>query len=492
MSEYILAMDQGTTGSTALIINKNCGLVAKGYREFRQIYPQPGWVEHDLEDIWTSQKEAVKEALAAAKIDGSQIAAIGITNQRETSGIWKKVSGKPVGNAIVWQDRRTAARCAKLVEQGCEKTINEKTGLLLDPYFSGTKLEWRLANDPSLRKQAEDNVVIAGTVDTFLVYRLTGKKAHVTDVSNASRTLLFNLRTLQWDDELLSIFGIPRQMLPEVKSSSEIYGRTEDLDFLPDGIPIAGIAGDQQAALFGQCCFGEGEAKCTYGTGAFMLANTGSRPVLSRKRMLTTVAWQINGTVNYALEGSSFIAGACVQWLRDGLQIINKASEIEALAAQVKDSDGVTLVPAFVGLGAPHWKSDARAIICGISRGTTKAHIARAALDGIALQIVDLAKGMEDDMGGRIGELKVDGGAAVNNLLMQLQADLLNAKVVRPKMVETTGLGAAFLAGLAVKFWDSQEEIKKSWNIDRQFTPSMDEKEREAMLRRWNAAVAKA
>ncbi len=492
MAKYVLAIDQGTTGSTALLIGEDMLVKAKGYREFRQIYPEPGWVEHDLEDIWDSVRAAVRDALQTADVDGSEIVAIGITNQRETVGIWEKNSGKPVYNALVWQDRRTANRCAMLKEEGWEEKISEKTGLLLDPYFSGTKIEWMLQHIEGIEERAKAGELAAGTIDTFLVWRLSGGKAHITDVTNASRTLLFNIHKLDWDNELLELFGIPRVLLPEVKSSSEVYGTTLGLDFLPDGIPIAGIAGDQQAALFGQACFEFGDAKCTYGTGAFMLVNTGNKPVMSKNRLLTTVAWQIGNETVYALEGSAFIAGAAVQWLRDGLKIIDSAPEIEELAKQVEDSEGVVVVPAFVGLGAPHWRADARGIITGITRGTTRAHIARATLEGIALEIYDLASAMEQDMGAEIGTLKVDGGAAANNLLMQLQADLLRTPVVRPKIIETTGLGAGFLAGLAVGFWDGLDAIRTGWHKDREFSAEMDDDKRNKMIALWRDAVEKA
>ena len=491
MSSYVLTIDNGTTGTTCLLFNQDMHLVAKGYQEFNQIYPRPGWVEHNLTHIWSSVRASVEEALRNGNVDPATIVAIGITNQRETVGIWERDGGAPMANAIVWQDRRTADRCAQLVSDGKEPWVTDKTGLLLDPYFSGTKIEWMLDNTEGLRERAATGELAAGTIDTFLVWRLSGGKAHVTDASNASRTLLCNIKTLQWDNELLDLFNVPKELLPEIRGCSETYALTEGLNFLPDGIPIAGIAGDQQAALFGQCCFEEGEAKCTFGTGAFMLTNTGSRIVKSRNRLLTTVAWKIGDEVTYAIEGSSFIAGAAVQWLRDGLRIIDSAPDIEPLAASVEDSGGVVVVPAFVGLGAPHWRPDARASISGITRGTTRAHIARATLEGIALQICDLANAMEQDMGHDITALKVDGGAAVNDLLMQMQSDYLNARVVRPKVVETTALGAAALAGLAVGFWKDLDDIRKSWNKDRDFDPVMDEADRAEILARWNTAVEK-
>jgi len=495
MASYVLTIDQGTTGSTVLLFNRAMDLVGKGYQEFRQIYPTPGWVEHDLEDIWASVLAALKQALCSAGVQGSDIAAIGITNQRETVGLWERGTGKPLGNAIVWQDRRTAGRCAELKAcegKNVEGMVRQRTGLLLDPYFSGTKIEWMLRNNPEMDRKARSGEAAAGTIDTFLAWRLSGGRVHVTDVSNASRTLLFNINTLAWDKTMLSLFDVPESILPEVRSCCEVYGHTHGLGLLPDGIPIAGIAGDQQAALFGQCCFDQGEGKCTYGTGAFMLVNTGATPVASRNRLLTTVAWQIDGVTTYALEGSSFIAGAAVQWLRDGLKMIRSADEIEALAREVESSDGVVVVPAFVGLGAPHWRADARAVILGITRGTTRAHIARATLEGIALQIHDLAEAMQQDMGMSIAELKVDGGAAVNNLLMQYQCDILNTTVVRPRIVETTALGAAALAGLAVGFWGGLDDVRQSWQVDTIFRPTMDEKCRQAHLDRWKSAVAKA
>ena len=430
MSRFILAIDQGTTGTTVLVFDEKLQLRARGYREFPQHFPQPGWVEHDPEEIWVSVRGAITDALhvSGSTIDPTQIAAIGITNQRETTVLWERATGRAVGKAIVWQDRRTAEICAKLKADGHEAEVRRSTGLVLDPYFSGTKVAWMLDHTPGLRARAEKGEICFGTVDSYLVWRLSGGRAHVTDVSNASRTLLFDLHSLAWSDALLARFDVPRQMLPDVRASSEIYAETKDVPGLPDRIPIAGIAGDQQAALFGQACFELGEAKCTYGTGAFLLLNTGARPVASANGLLTTVGWKIGDEVTYALEGSTFIAGAMVQWLRDGLGIIQSASEIESLARSVPDSGGVVVVPALAGLGAPHWRPEARGLISGLTRGTTKAHLARAVLEGIALQIVDLLGAMQKDSGLPLRALKVDGGAAANDLLMQYQADLLGPR----------------------------------------------------------------
>lgn len=493
MGKFLLAIDQGTTGNTAIILSDQLEVLAKVNREFPQIYPQPGWVEHNPEDIWNGVAEVVKIAISEAGIDPSEIAAIGITNQRETTIVWEKSTGKPLYNAIVWQCRRTTPICEELQREGKEEIIREKTGLVIDPYFSGTKLKWLLDNVDGLRKKAEKGEALFGTVDSFLVFRLTGGEVHVTDVSNASRTLLMNIHTLQWDEELLDLLTVPAEMLPEIRPSSQVYGYTKELDFLPDGIPVAGMAGDQQSALFGQVCFEEGEAKCTYGTGSFTLMNTGTKPVASKHGLLTTVAWQLEGgEVYYALEGSAFIAGAAVQWLRDGLGIIKSAPEIEELAKQVDDTEGVVFVPALTGLGAPYWRPQARGIIRGINRGTTAAHIARATLEGIALQNHDIIRAMEDDLGEKLKELKVDGGASQNDLLMQMQADFLQATIVRPKIIETTGLGAALLAGLAVGIWKSQEEVRSVWKEDKKFTPQMDPIKVQEKLAIWQEAVEKA
>ncbi|MEO6953739.1 MAG: glycerol kinase GlpK [Polyangia bacterium] len=494
MSRFLLAIDQGTTGSTVLVFDEQLTLRARGYREFQQHYPQPGWVEHDPEEIWTSVRGALTDALhgSGANIDATQIAAIGITNQRETTVLWDRKSGIAIGKAIVWQDRRTADACGKLKADGLEPTFREKTGLVLDPYFSGTKLAWMLDRDPSLRARAERGELCFGTVDSWLVWKLSGGAAHVTDVSNASRTLLFDLHEMAWSDELLGLLRVPRQLLPEVRGSAEIYAETRGVPGLPDRIPIAGMAGDQQAALFGQTCFSVGEAKCTYGTGAFLLLNVGGTPVMSKNGLITTVGWKLGNDVTYALEGSTFIAGAMVQWLRDGLGIIQSASEIESLAASVPDTGGVVAVPALAGLGAPYWRPEARGIITGLTRGTTKAHLARAVLEGIALQIADLLGAMQKDSGLPIRSLKVDGGASANDLLMQFQADILRTETVRPKLVETTAMGAAMLAGLGVGVWRTTDEARGAWAEDRRFQPAMPDAVVDEHLARWRAAVEKA
>jgi glycerol kinase len=492
MTDFILAIDQGTTGSTALLVGSDLAVHGKHTVDFPQHYPHPGWVEHDPEEIWHSVRRAVRELLEATGTAPGRIAAIGITNQRETTVLWERANSRPVTNAIVWQCRRTAEICAELKATGIEPAIRERTGLVLDPYFSATKLTWLLREQPGLQQRAADGKLAFGTVDTFLAWRLTGGKAHVSDVSNASRTLLMDLHTLCWDRDLLETFAVPAALLPEIAPSSATYGKTCGLDFLPDGIPVAGMAGDQQAALFGQACFQPGESKCTYGTGAFLLENIGEQPLASRSGLLTTVAWQVAGRTSYALEGSSFIAGAAVQWLRDGLGLVHTAAEIETLARQVPDSGGVVFVPALTGLGAPHWNSGARGLIRGITRGTTAAHLARATLEGIALQIVDLCQAMADDKGAALKLLKVDGGAAQNDLLMQLQADLLDKPVSRPGTVETTALGAAMLAGLAVGLWTDQKELAVCWREERRFTPQVDRGWREELLGRWTRAVQQA
>ncbi len=495
MSRYVVAIDQGTTGSTVLLLSETLSVLSRGYSEFAQIYPSPGWVEHDPETIWQSVHKALGQALATANIDTSRIAAIGITNQRETT-VCVGQGGKPLHNAIVWQDRRTAARCAELRKAGHLADVQKKTGLVLDPYFSGTKIEWLLQQVPGLRAQAESGQAHFGTIDTFLIHRLSGGKAWVTDPSNASRTLLYNILEKRWDDSLCALLGVPLGSLPQVVPSQGECARTLGVEGLPDGIPIAGIAGDQQAALFGQLCFAPGEAKCTYGTGAFLLLNTGERAVPSQNGMLTTVAWQRpsgNGqSLHYALEGSAFIAGAMVQWLRDGLQIISSASEIEALARSVPDAGGVVAVPALAGLGAPHWRPEARGLLWGLTRGTGRGHIARAALEGIALQNCDLLTAMEADSGLKLASLRVDGGAAQNDLLMQLQADLLGVEIVRPKMLESTALGAALLAGLGVGLWKSEGEVAQVYKVDRRFTPQMPQSQVAAMKQRWKDAVGRA
>ncbi len=488
---HVIAIDQGTTGSTVLVLDEQLQLRGRGYQEFRQIYPQPGWVEHDPEDIWRSVIAALGQALAG--IAPASIAAIGITNQRETSVLWDRKTGAAVHNAIVWQDRRTADRCAALKEAGKEARVKQLTGLTLDPYFSGTKVSWMLQNVDGLAARANAGAVAFGTIDTYLVWRLTSGATHATDVTNASRTLLFDITTLAWSDELLELIGVPRAVLPAVVPSSGPIGVTRGVPGLPDGIPITGIAGDQQSALFGQACFAPGEAKCTYGTGAFILMNTGDRPVASTSGLLTTVAWQLStGELRYALEGSAFIAGAAVQWLRDGLGLIEKAADIEPLARSVPDSGGVIVVPAFAGLGAPHWRPEARAAITGITRGTTKAHLARAVLEGIALQNVDILRAMERDSGEQLKMLKVDGGAAANDLLMQFQSDVLGVEIARPELVETTALGACFLAGLGAGVWKNQDEVRQTWREAKRFVPTRDRAAIAAHLARWDTAVAKA
>ncbi|MBW6512618.1 MAG: glycerol kinase GlpK [Desulfuromonadaceae bacterium] len=491
MEKFILAIDQGTTGSTALLLDHAMVVRSRATVDFPQHFPQPGWVEHNPDEIWASVADATRRTLASGAIDPSAIAAIGITNQRETTLLWERRNGRAVHNAIVWQCRRSASICAELKERGLEAEFRARTGLLLDPYFSGTKLTWLLRQHPGLRAAAEGGELAFGTIDSFLVWRLTGGQNHVTDVSNASRTLLMELSERCWDDTLLHHLDIPRRLLPEIRSNSEIYGMTQGLDWLPDGIPVAGMAGDQQAALFGQACFTPGEAKCTYGTGAFLLENTGQEIVVSRHGLLTTVAWELNNITTYALEGSAFIAGAAVQWLRDGLGIIDSSAEVETLAASVPDNGGVVFVPALTGLGAPHWNSAARGVIHGLTRGTTSAHLARATLEGIALQIVDLVAAMDEDRGYPLRQLKVDGGAAANNLLMQLQSDLLKLPVVRPAMLETTALGAALLAGLAVDFWQGQEEIIAKWRQDRDFLPTMTTELRNNLRQQWRRVLEK-
>lgn len=483
---HILALDQGTTGSTALVINEKLQVVSKANREFAQHYPQPGWVEHHLDEIYASVLGAMGDALSQAGVQGSDIAAIGVTNQRETCGFWDD-KGLGLAPAIVWQCRRTAARMRELEPQAAK--IFKKTGLVVDAYFSGSKAEWLLRHVDGLRAKAESGAAHFGTIDSFLIHRLTG--AHVTDVTNASRTMLFDIDALQWDDELLAMFTVPRACLPSVVSSAEKVAVTRGVPLLPDGIPVAGIAGDQQAALFGQACFEPGMAKCTYGTGAFMLQNLGAKRKDSQARLLTTVAWKVNGEVSYALEGSVFIAGAIVQWLRDGLGLIKSSAEVEKLAATVEDSGGVTIVPAFAGLGAPYWRQDARGVITGLTRGTTKAHIARAALEAIALQNFDVLEAMQKDAG-PLKLLRVDGGASVNDTLMQFQADILGVPLSRPQVVETTGFGAACLAALGVGWFSDTQTIAKVWREAKRFTPAMGAADVSAHLARWHTAVAKA
>lgn len=489
MPKFILAIDQGTTSSRAIIFNNKGEIVSLAQKEFTQIYPKPGWVEHDPTEIWTSQASVIAEAVLKAGLQPIDIAAIGITNQRETTIVWDKETGAPIYNAIVWQDRRTAGDCDRLKEQGHAKVIQEKTGLVVDAYFSATKVKWILDNVEGARKKATEGKLAFGTIDSWLVWNLTAGNVWITDVTNASRTMLYNIHSLSWDEELLRIFDIPSSMLPEVRSSSEVYGETAG-KLLSAKIPIAGIAGDQQAALFGQMCTEEGMVKNTYGTGCFMLMNIGERPILSQNNLITTIAWKIGDKIQYALEGSIFIGGAVVQWLRDGLGIISSSSEVEELARGVEDNGGVYIVPAFAGLGAPHWNQHARGTIVGITRGTTSAHIARAALESIAFQTMEVLKAMEADSGVLIQELRVDGGATVNDLLMQIQADILNTKVVRPEIVETTAMGAAYLAGLAIGYWKDVEEIKQQWKLNRAFTP--DTIKASQLIKGWNRAVKTA
>jgi glycerol kinase len=487
--KHILALDQGTTSSRAIVFDHSGSVVSTAQREFRQIFPKPGWVEHDANEIWATQLQTAQEAIAKAGVQAADIAAIGITNQRETTLLWDRTTGTPVHNAIVWQDRRTAAACDRLKARGLAPVIRRKTGLVVDAYFSGTKLEWLLRNVPGARAKAKAGALAFGTVDSWLVWNLTGGRVHVTDPSNASRTMLFNLRTGDWDEELLRIFGVPRSVLPAVASSSEVYGETT---LFGGAVPIAGIAGDQQAALFGQACTQPGMVKNTYGTGCFMLMNTGTKPIASRNNLLTTVAWRVGNRTEYALEGSIFIAGAVVQWLRDGLGIIKSSPEVESLAAQVSDTHGVYLVPAFAGLGAPHWDQYARGLVAGITRGTTAAHLARAALEGIAFQVADVLRSMEADARIKLKQLRVDGGASANNLLMQFQSDLLGVPVVRPKVTETTALGAAYLAGLAVGYWKDQKQIAAQWQADRRFLPAMKPAQRRQLVAGWNKALERS
>lgn len=487
MKKYILAIDQGTTGSTIIIFNKQGKIVARAYREFPQIYPKPGWVEHDPMKIWSSVKLTIADALRSGHIKGSEIAAIGITNQRETTIIWDKKTGKPVYNAIVWQCRRTAPICDALKKKGFGPYIQKATGLKIDAYFSGTKIKWILDNIKSKSKNLG-----FGTVDTWIIWNLTSGKSHVTDYSNASRTMIFNIRKLDWDNKLLKTLNIPRSILPNVKPSSGIVGYTNGIGVLPDGIPIAGIAGDQQAALFGQGCYAPGDIKNTYGTGCFMLVNTGTKAVRSNTGLLTTIAWGIDKKVYYALEGSVFIAGAAIQWVRDGLGLIKYASETEAMARSVPDTGGVYFVPAFVGLGAPYWNMYARGTITGITRGTTKAHIIRATLESLAYQTKDVLLCMQKDSKLKIKSMKVDGKATENDFLMQFQADILPAKVIRPKTIDTTALGAAYLAGLGIGFWKSQAELKKLWQADKSFIPKMNSQDRDKLYNGWKISIEQA
>lgn len=489
---YIMAIDQGTTGTTVSILDQAGSLVAKVNEEYRQIFPKPGWVEHNPEDIWRSVTSTIEKCIAKAKVNSSSIAAIGITNQRETVMLWDRNTGEPIYNAIVWQCRRTQDFCNKLKKQNKQKMIQKKTGLVIDPYFSGSKIHWILNNVTGAKKKAASGQLAAGTVDTFLLWRLTDGKSHKTDVSNASRTMLMNIKTGNWDKELLKLFQVPESLLPEICDSSGIFGKTKGLGILPDGIPISGIAGDQQAALFGQICFGVGESKCTFGTGSFLLMNTGSKMVSSKARLLTTVAWRLPGQkMQYALEGGAFVCGAAVQWLRDGLGLFEKSSDVEKLASKVETSEGVEFVPALTGLGAPYWWPEARGVITGLTRGTTKNHIARATLEAMALQNADILLAMQKDLGKKLKSLKVDGGASENNLLMQMQSDYMGTPVVRPQAIGTTSIGAAYLAGLGIGYWKNLAEIQKIWKVDREFKSTMTVKDRKTRRDSWLKAIAK-
>lgn len=488
---YILALDQGTTSSRAIIFDQKGQIVSVAQKEFKQHFPKQGWVEHDPDEIWSSQSAVMIEALVNKSIRADQIAAIGITNQRETTVVWDRKSGRPLYNAIVWQDRRTAAYCNELKEKGHAEQIAAKTGLIIDAYFSATKIRWILENVEGARQKAEAGELAFGTVDSWLIWKLTAGKSHLTDITNASRTMIFNIHTQEWDKELLELFGIPSSMLPEVKSCSEVFTETAG-DVLNTKIPIAGVAGDQQAALFGQLCTQPGMAKTTYGTGCFLVMNTGKEVVRSQNQLLTTVAWKIGNEINYALEGSVFIGGAAIQWLRDGIELFSHAKETEKLATSLDDNDGVYFVPALAGLGAPHWDQNARGAFFGITRGTTIAHMTRAALEAIAYQVFDVLKAMEKDSGKPTQELRVDGGATANNFLMQFQADLLGCEIKRPKIIETTAIGAAFLAGLAVGFWKNQEELQELWEADQSFKPNMEAEKRDQLIHFWHKAVERS
>jgi len=490
MSEYILAIDEGTTGAKALLMDVSLKVIAEKSVPFEQHFPEAGWVEHDVDQIWRAVEESVQYVVE--NINPMKIVGIGITNQRETICFWDKKTTKPLAKAIVWQDRRTAARCYELKNQNLESSVQEKTGLLLDPYFSSSKIEWMLKNNPVVARAAQEGTLAVGTIDSFLLARLTGGAVHTTESSNASRTMLFHLKNQLWDAEMMRIFGVNDSMLPRVQSSFSKFGVTSGLRMLPDGIPITGMIGDQQSALLGQACVREGQAKCTYGTGAFLLMNTGSKLKKSKHRLLSTIAWTTeSGETTYALEGSAFMAGATIQWLRDGLKMINSAAEVEALASEVSSSEGVMLVPAFTGLGAPDWNPHARAIMSGLTRGSTRAHIARAALDGIAFQNVDLLQAMEKDLGGKLESLNVDGGACKNNLLMQIQADLLGCKLRRPVFTETTSLGAIFAAGIGAGVWSSVADLTNVWTLEREFSPQMKDFDRLMRLKEWEAAKSK-
>ena len=489
MAKYIMALDSGTTSNRCILFDREGRICSVAQKEFTQHFPQPGWVEHDADEIFSTQLEVAQQALRNIGATAGNIAAIGITNQRETTIVWNKYTGRPISNAIVWQCRRTAAYCDELRMGGLVETIRNKTGLVIDPYFSGTKIRWLLENVPGAREQAENGELLFGTVETWLIWKLTGGTVHVTDYSNASRTMLFNINTLQWDEEILHKMGIPASMLPKVVQSSEVYGYT-DPAFFGAPIPVAGAAGDQQAALFGQTCFAPGEAKCTYGTGAFLLMNTGEKPIFSSNGLVTTIAWGLDGKISYALEGSIFVAGAAIQWLRDELRFIESAADSEYMAKKVPDTNGCYVVPAFTGLGAPYWDAYARGAVLGITRGVNKNHIIRATLDSIAYQTQDVLKAMEADADMELSALKVDGGAAANNYLMQSQADISNAPVLRPKCVETTAMGAAYLAGLAVGYWENQQQICQNWSVDRTFMPEISEADRKKRIAGWEKAVA--
>ncbi|MFJ8527411.1 glycerol kinase GlpK [Bacillus sp. NPDC094106] len=490
MEKYILSLDQGTTSSRAILFNKEGKIVHVAQKEFTQHFPKPGWVEHNAQEIWGSILAVIATCLSEVDVKPEQIAGIGITNQRETAVVWDKETGKPVYNAIVWQSRQTVQICDELKEKGYSDMVREKTGLLIDAYFSGTKVKWILDNVEGAREKAERGELLFGTIDTWLVWKLSGGKVHVTDYSNASRTLMYNIHDLQWDDELLEMLTMPKSMLPEVHPSSEVYGHTVDYHFFGQNVPIAGVAGDQQAALFGQACFGEGMAKNTYGTGCFMLMNTGEKAVASEHGLLTTIAWGLNGKVEYALEGSIFVAGSAIQWLRDGMRMFKDASESETYASRVESTDGVYVVPAFVGLGTPYWDSEVRGAVFGVTRGTTKEHFIRATLESLAYQTKDVLCAMEADSGIELKTLRVDGGAVKNNFLMQFQSDMLDVPVERPEVNETTALGAAYLAGLAVGYWENQDEIKAQWNMDRSFTPAMEAETSEELYAGWKKAIA--
>ncbi|MDZ3956362.1 MULTISPECIES: glycerol kinase GlpK [Bacillus cereus group] len=489
MKKYILSLDQGTTSSRAILFNKKGEIVHSAQKEFTQHFPKPGWVEHNAQEIWGSILAVIATCLSEADVKPEQIAGIGITNQRETTVVWDKTTSKPIYNAIVWQSRQTAEICDELKEKGYSEMVREKTGLLIDAYFSGTKVKWILDNVEGAREKAENGDLLFGTIDSWLVWKLSGGKSHVTDYSNASRTLMFNIHDLQWDDELLEMLTVPKSMLPEVRPSSEIYGETIDYHFFGQNVPIAGVAGDQQAALFGQACFGEGMAKNTYGTGCFMLMNTGEKAVASEHGLLTTIAWGIDGKVNYALEGSIFVAGSAIQWLRDGMRMFKDASESEVYANRVESTDGVYVVPAFVGLGTPYWDSEVRGAMFGVTRGTTKEHFIRATLESLAYQTKDVLCAMEADSGIELKTLRVDGGAVKNNFLMKFQSDILDVPVERPVINETTALGAAYLAGLAVGYWKNQDEIKEQWHMDKRFEPTMEAKTSEELYAGWKKAI---